>query len=210
MRLPFTQADFLDVFGAYNQALWPVALALWLASVAAVIQLLREKLGTRAAVGLLVVHWVWSGVVYHWMYFARINPAARLFAVAFAAEAALLWWYGGARHGLTFDSGRLPRHLVGGVLVVYALIYPGLALLTGHTWPRVPLFAVPCPTTLLTAGFLLFLRPPVPRALAVVPVLWTVVGGSAAVLLSMTPDLMLSIAGVVMVFNALRGAEGKA
>jgi hypothetical protein len=69
------------------------------------------------------------------------------------------------------------------VLLVLALAYSGLALATGHAWPRTPTFGVPCPTTLVTAGFLLAAVPPVPRWLAVIPVLWSIIGGSAALLL---------------------------
>jgi hypothetical protein len=32
--MPFTPEEFLDVFEAYNEALWPWALALWLATAA--------------------------------------------------------------------------------------------------------------------------------------------------------------------------------
>ena len=38
-----------------------------------------------------------------------------------------------------------------------------------------------------------------PRWLFVVPIAWSIVGGSAAVLLGMTPDLMLFVAGVFLV-----------
>ncbi len=32
MQLPFSHEAFLDNFGAYNSAFWPVALALWIVS----------------------------------------------------------------------------------------------------------------------------------------------------------------------------------
>jgi hypothetical protein len=39
MQLPFAREQFFDLFVAYNQGLWPAALALWMAS--AVIVALR-------------------------------------------------------------------------------------------------------------------------------------------------------------------------
>jgi hypothetical protein len=57
---------------------------------------------------------------------------------------------------------------------------------------------VPCPTTLFTAGCLLAAVPPVPRWLLVIPALWSLVGGSAALLLGITPDLMLFAAGAAL------------
>ncbi|HEY5550762.1 MAG TPA: DUF6064 family protein, partial [Opitutaceae bacterium] len=65
---------------------------------------------------------------------------------------------------------------------------------------------VPCPTTLFTAGVLLAVAAPVPRWLFVVPIAWSVVGGSAAVLLGMMPDLMLFVAGVCLaVYGVMPG-----
>jgi hypothetical protein len=32
MQLPFTKEQFFDLFAAYNEALWPALIALWIAS----------------------------------------------------------------------------------------------------------------------------------------------------------------------------------
>jgi hypothetical protein len=64
---------------------------------------------------------------------------------------------------------------------------------------------VPCPTTLVTAGFLLAAVPAVPRRLAVIPVLWSIIGGSAALLLGVVPDLMLFVAGAALAMPFCRG-----
>ena len=37
MELPFTRTAFFDVFGAYNSALWPAAVALWILTAAVVV-----------------------------------------------------------------------------------------------------------------------------------------------------------------------------
>jgi hypothetical protein len=203
VQLPFSESAFLDVFAAYNRALWPLAVTLWVATCAAAIQLLRRRAGTRAVVTLLVVHWAWSGIVYHALFFTRVNPAARLFAALFVTQAAAFAWSGLARHRLAFTAGREPRHYLGAMFVAYALAYPMLILATGHALPRAPTFGVPCPTTLLTAGLLLMAAPPVPRWVLVIPILWAVIGGSAALVLSVTPDLMLFAAGAAMLACAI-------
>ncbi len=51
MNLPFSHDAFLDVFGAYNTALWPAVVALWLATAAAVLaidMLAPSALGCRS------------------------------------------------------------------------------------------------------------------------------------------------------------------
>jgi hypothetical protein len=203
MGLPFSRDQFLDVFAAYNTALWPVAAILWLATLAGVVLLVRGRADSVGLTALLAIHWAWSGVAYHARFFSGINPAAWLFATLFVAQAAALAWSGVARRRLRFAWGRSPRHGLAGVLLVLALAYPGLALAAGHAWPRTPTFGVPCPTTLVTAGLLLAAVPPVPRWLAVTPVLWSIIGGSAALLLGVVPDLMLFVAGAALVIDAV-------
>ena len=204
MTLPFTHAQFLDVLAAYNAALWPVAALLWLATLVAVVRLLRGRARASGMAALLALHWAWSGIAYHAVFFTRINPAAWGFAGLFVLGAAAFAWYGMVRHRLAFDIGWTPRHVLAGVFIVYALAYPGLVLLTGLQWPRMPGFGVPCPTTLFTAGLLLAAVPPVPRWVFVAPILWAVIGGSAAVTLGVTPDYMLFVAAAAMLGYAIK------
>ena len=63
------------------------------------------------------------------------------------------------------------------------------------SYPRAPSFGVPCPTTILTAGLLLLLPRREARLVAVIPVIWAAIGGSAAFLLAIRADLALLLAG---------------
>ena len=54
----------------------------------------------------------------------------------------------------------------------------------------------PCPLTLFTLGLLLLTVTRVPWHLLVVPVAWSLVGGSAAVLFGIGPDWPLLASGV--------------
>ncbi len=55
-----------------------------------------------------------------------------------------------------------------------------------------------CPTDLLTIGALLTSRGRVPTRLAVVPVIWGMIGDSAAVLLAVPTDYVMLGAGVIL------------
>jgi hypothetical protein len=88
-------------------------------------------------------------------------------------------------------------------LIIYALLYPALALAEGHAFPRTPTFGVPCPTTLLTIGWLLAADAPWPAAVALIPIGWALVGGSAALLFGVRTDLMLWVAGAVLATSIL-------
>jgi hypothetical protein len=197
--MPFTHDQFLDVFGRYNQALWPVVVALWLVSAAAVLWLLRAgSAASRFIAALLSFHWAWSALAYHAAFFSAINPGAWLFAALFLFEAGCVLWLGVVTARLRFSNGRSARHVAGYALVVYALAYPGLSVLSGHTWPRAPMFAVPCPTTLLTAGLLLVADSASLWLACVVPIIWASVAGSAAILLGIPADFALFVAAAAL------------
>jgi hypothetical protein len=66
---------------------------------------------------------------------------------------------------------------------------------------------------LLTVGLLLTGSPPAPRTVAIVPLLWAIIGGSAAVLLGVRPDWALLAAAALlaarmMVHHAGRPTQG--
>jgi hypothetical protein len=64
------------------------------------------------------------------------------------------------------------------------------------------LFAVSCPTVLLTAGILLA-STGVPRLFNLVPIIWAAIGSSAAFALGIRADLALAVAGAALAFDSL-------
>ena len=157
MNLPFTVGDFLRVFGAYNTGTWPAIVIAHLLGLAAIVAVgWRTRFSDRFIAGVLAILWIWMGVVYHWIYFARINPAARLFAALFVFEGVALFSFGVVREGLAFRVRTDFGGIVGWVLIAYAFaVYPALGVATGHRWPEIPIFGAPCPTTIFTFGVLL-------------------------------------------------------
>lgn len=203
LLLPFSETEFLDVFAAYNTALWPPVVAFWIVTLGFSMALMRGRVHSLGLTGFVALHWAWEGIAYHAVFFSRINPAAWLFAALFLIEAVALLWFGIVRRRLSFDWGRKPRHMLAGVFIAYSLVYPLLAAISGHVYPRAPAFAVPCPSALFTTGILLAVVPPVPRWLFVVPIVWSIIGGSAALLLGMTADLMLFAAAAVLLIHGM-------
>lgn len=205
MPLPFTTAEFLDVFRAYNEAVWPAQWLLFALGVAVVALAVRgTRRSARALSGLLVVLWLWMGVVYHFGFFRTINPAAGGFAAAFVAQAAAFAWLGAWKGRLDVRVERDAAGAAGGLLALYALVvYPLVGHLLGHRYPAVPTFGLPCPTTILTFAVLVWARAPVPRLLLVVPVAWAALGTVAALQLGMRQDLGLLVAAALGVIAAL-------
>ncbi len=201
MQLPFTGEQFFDLFEAYNEALWPAVVALWIASAVIVARRLAARdPHDRCISALLVVHWVWSALAYHVAFFTRINPAAWLFAALFLGHAVLLFRVGVVQRRLSFapwDSAWAP---FAWSLIAYSLAYPFVNALDHGTLLRIPTFGVPCPTTIFTAGVLM-LATPRSWGLAIVPVLWSAIGGSAAFLLGVYADVALPIAGMALAIS---------
>ena len=205
--LPFTREEFFDLLAAYNGALWPAAVALWVASVLACVWLLslRRSHG-RWISAVLAVLWAWSALAYHVMFFTRINPAAWLFAAMFVVQAALLFWLGVIRDQLSFTWRRTTWSPIAWILVGYALLYPAINAVQHASVVRIPTFGLPCPTTILTGGLLLLAWPRL-RILALVPVIWSVIGGSAAFLLGVSADYALPVTGVALAVFELQKSE---
>jgi len=197
MRLPFTADQFLDIFAAYNVALWPFEGMLWIATAWVTFTLVSGRARSSVVVALAAAHWGWSGLVYHAFYFSRINPAAWIFAALFVIQAIAFVWAGARKVRLTFEHGRTFRRALGDTFLVLSAVYPILVWLSNHTYPRAPAYGVPCPTTLFTTGVLLTAVAP-PRTLFAIPILWSLIGGSAALILDMPPDVTLLAAAVCL------------
>jgi peptidoglycan/LPS O-acetylase OafA/YrhL len=197
--MDFTVEQFLDVFERYNEALWPlqiVAYALGIAMVA--LALTRWKRASAVIFGVLAVLWAGMAVGYMWLYFADINPAARLFAAVFLVQAVLLAVMAVKERGASYGGRRDARTWIGLGLIAYAmLVYPLLGLALGHGYPRAPMFGlVPCPTTIFTFGMLLLAARP-KRLLVWLPLAWSVIGFFAAIRFGIREDIGLLLAGVV-------------
>ena len=210
MQLPFTKDQFFDLFGAYNETLWPALVALWIASVVLSLLLLSSRRPSdRWISSLLAAHWIWSAVAYHGTFFTRINPAAWLFGALFLLEGGLFLWWGVVRGRLSFAPWGSRWAPVAWIFVAYSLVYPGINALDHHSVSRIPAFGGPCPTTIFTVGLLMLAAPRLWR-LSIVPVLWAAIGGSAAFALGVRADYALPLAGLALAVTsaAPRLAEG--
>ena len=204
MQLPFTREQFFDVFAAYNAALWPGVLALWIASVVMAVLLFARspRACDRVVSALLAVHWAWSALAYHVAFFTSINPAAWFFAALFLVEAVLFVWWGTVRGSLRFAAEPSAGAPVAWALIGYSLVYPAINAAQHGTFVRIPAFGVPCPTTIFTAGLLMRATPRA-RVLSIVPIVWSAIGGSAASLLGVRADYALPVAGFALVLSLI-------
>lgn len=201
MPLPFTPEQFLEVFAAYNRAVWPAQLVAYLLGAVILVALLRPFGHSYRVISTgLALMWLWTGVAYHAGSFARINPAAMSFAALFVVQGLLFAHTALRRRDLRFVAACGPRTWAGWALIAYsALLYPLIGV-ADRGYPAMPTFGItPCPVTLFTFGLLLMARGPVPRRLLLIPLLWALIGGSASILLAVPQDWPLLLSAVLVV-----------
>lgn len=212
MNLPFSYNQFLEVFRTYNEAIWPIQLLAYILAFASIFAVFRiRKYNSQWVSIILAILWIWTGWVYHILFFSTINPAAYLFGGLFILEGLLIWISGRFGHNLHFAFKPGPLGWTGAALIFYAMIiYPVLGSLGGHAYPAAPMFGVsPCPLTIFTLGILLWSRPKLPLYLLIIPGLWSLVGFTAALQLQMWEDVGLLIAALaalpLLIFRNRKG-----
>jgi hypothetical protein len=205
MALPFTIDQFFEVIQRYNEAVWPLQAALTTAALLAVALLFFRRAWANTGIwAVLTLLWLWTAVAYHFAFFTRINPAAYLFAAVFVAGAASFVWFGIFRRSVTFSPSRNGRTLIGAGLVVYALVvYPLWSAQSGHPYPTLPTFGLPCPTTIFTIGLLCMASGKGYAITLIAPIVWSIIGVQAAFLFGVVPDLGLGVAGLIAIALAV-------
>lgn len=195
--LPFSSRDFLELFGLYNLAVWPAQLVLYGIATLSVISVLRGE-RPRLVLALLGTLWLWTGLVYHIVFFSLINPVAPVFGIMFVAQGVIFLWAAHKRAASTMAPRQPFAEHAGRALVAYALIgYPLVSYLAGHHYPETPTFGAPCPTAIFTLGVLLWTGRELFWWMVTIPLAWSVVATSAAVQLAVPQDFGLTVAGLV-------------
>lgn len=199
MKLPFTTEDFLKVFEKYNLAVWPMQYALYLIAIAAVILAVKTTTYSSKYISFILAGlWLWMGIVYHLLFFTLINKAAYGFGLMFIIQSVLFLVPGFFRNQFSFEFKNDIYGIAGAAVILYALlIYPMLGYYMGHIYPTNPTFGLPCPTTIFTLGIILWMKNRCPVYILIIPLLWSLLGFSAAYFLGMREDAGLLITGIL-------------
>jgi hypothetical protein len=215
MQTPFTAEQFIDVFRRYNETVWPAQIALSALALFAVFAAYRANVRrswhwAQGALLLLMVLWLWTGVVYHKLFFTTLTEAGEVFGSLFIAEAGLLL-IAALQSGSAFRGASRGSIVVGLTLIAYALVlYPLIGIAFGHHYPATPTFGTPCPTTIFTFGVFCLLPTVVPRFTLAIPVVWASLGSYAAVAFGIRQDIGLVIAAIVAIVAIYRDTRRNA
>ncbi len=198
-KIPFTTEQFLQVFEKYNQAIYPFQFALILVAIISVfLAASRKPFANKLISSLLGFLWLWMGIVYHLIFFTAISPPAYLFGTLFIIQGLLFLYEGVVRNRLSFRASQNFYDIFGVIFIAYALIiYPLIGYALGRTFTASPTFGVPCPTVIFTFGLLIWTDKRFPLSLLIIPVLWSLVGTSAALNFGIKEDFGLLVAGTI-------------
>lgn len=198
MNLPFTPDQFLDVFKSYNLTVWPAQILLVVLALLMIFVLFKKNFYSDRLISTgLAVLWLWMGIVYHIIFFTRINPAAYLFGTLYVIQAGLFVYYGIITKELIYKYRNNAIGIISILFFLYSLIfYPLLSYQFGHLYPSTPTFGLPCPTTIFTFGMITLMEDR-KKIIFIIPIVWSLVGFTAALKLGIYQDIGLLIAGVI-------------
>lgn len=206
MRVPFSIDDFFAVFERYNSDVWPLQLLFYALAIISVIGLMMKlEKASQMLNQLLSALWLWMGIVYHIKYFASINAAAYFFGGMFIIQGLIFAYLSANKRKLEYRIDLTSfQSILGIAFIVYGMVvYPLLNQLSGITFPASPTFGLPCPTTIFTFGILLMATRKPSWYIFVIPFLWSLIGFSAALTLSIEQDFVLGITGIVFILIIL-------
>ena len=197
--MPFTIEEFFKVFKDYNISVFPIQIFLNILALAIIILAIIKKMHSDKLISIsLGFLWIWVGVVYHLIFFSRINPAANIFALIFVLQGIIFIYLGAIKERLSFGFRKDWIGIVGLILIIYSLIiYPILGYFFGHIYPNSPTFGLPCPTTIFTFGILIWSVKKVPIIIFIIPLLWSIIGSTAAINFNVYEDFGLIILGLL-------------
>jgi hypothetical protein len=199
-NLPFTTEQFLGTFERYSSAIGVMPIIAYIMGIIALYFAFRKsKHSGKIIWGVLAFFWLWTGLVYHLLFFTSINKTAWAFGFVFVFQGILFSIFAWSRSAAKFETYTDIYGITGLLFIVYAMIvYPILGYITGHPYPRGPVFGLtPCPATIFSFGIMLIMRIRIPIYLIIIPFLWSLLGFTAAMKLGIHEDTGLLVAGVL-------------
>jgi hypothetical protein len=198
MKAPFTTSQFFKVFETYNTSVFPLQVIIILFFLAA-LWFLHSKKPIRSHLmgGFLAFLWLWTGVVYHVVFFTSINKAAYGFGFLFILQGLFFIVEVLIRNKLIFRIERNWQSYLGYFFIVFGLlIYPVISLLQTGAWSKTISLGLPCPSTILSFGILMLTGRRFSKYLLIIPSLWAVIGTSAAINFGIYQDYAMLAAAV--------------
>jgi hypothetical protein len=198
MKMPFTADRFFQVFEHYNASVFPLQLVLLALGIVALLLLHIAGRQRDLMIGLIMaLLWLWTGAVYHLSYFAAINKAAYAFGAMFMLQG-VFFVFESFRRRFGYGFKRNWAGYIGYFLIVFGLVvYPAIGYIFELASVRTISLGLPCPTTIMTFGFLMLTDRRFPKYLLIIPTIWAIIGTGAAVNFGIYQDYVMLLSALV-------------
>lgn len=209
MKTPFTTEQFLKVFEQYNLSVFPLQLIILFIGLLAFYALwLKKPIFNKIIGAYLAFIWLWAGIVYHIFFFADLNSPAYVFGSLFIIQGILIFNETFISKGLQFRFRKSAKDITGVFLVFFGLVlYPLLSWLMKGSELLIISAGLPCPTVIITFGFYALIQGRVRWFMFIIPLLWSLVGISAALNFGIIQDFMMLAGGIAVILLTYRKKE---
>lgn len=205
METPFTTEQFFEVFEKYNSAVFPFQLIILALGFASVFLIPWKKNFINSLIaGFLGLLWLWIGIVYHIAFFTGINKAAYAFGGLFIIQG-IFFFIELFRKKLEFSFTGQLRQYIGSFFILFGLIlYPIISYLLEGSFVRTISLGLPCPTTILTFGFLMLTNTKLSKYLLIIPTIWAIIGTGAAINFDVYQDYFMILSAIIADFYLIK------
>ena len=200
MNIPFTTEDFFAIIEKYNLAVFPAQLIWLVLAITAVILIhSNSKIKHKLIGSFLGLMWLWTGIAYHMAFFTLINKAAYVFGGIFILQGLFFFIETFFRYKMKFVPGNSFADYLGYFFILFGIVIYPVLLYLDHSLYTTISPGLPCPSTILTFGFLMLTGPQLPGYLVVLPAIWTVIGTGAALNFGVYADFMMPLAAIISI-----------
>jgi len=211
MKIPFTTEQFFEIIEKYNHAVFPAQLILILSGILSLILIHQKKDSKNKIIGgFLGILWIWTGIAYHFAFFTEINKAAYVFGGFFVLQGLLFLLETFPRKKLEFEfNGKFIDYLAYVFIIFGIIIYPIILYYLENSLGRTITLGLPCPSTILTFGFLMLTSSKLSKYLLIIPALWTIVGTGAAINFGVYPDYLMPVSALIALIYLFVRKKGR-
>lgn len=198
MKTPFTIDQFFEIFEKYNSSVFPFQIIIIIIGIATLFLIHSPKeIKNKLITGFLGFLWLWIGIVYHIAFFSSINKAAYAFGGLFIIQG-VFFVIELFRERLKFAFRGSAREYLGYFFIIFGLIiYPVISYLLEDSFARTISLGLPCPTTIMTFGFLMLTGARFPKYLLIIPTVWAIVGTGAATSFGVYQDYVMLVSAII-------------
>lgn len=210
MKMPFTSEQFFQVISDYNTTLFPAQIIIPIVGLF-ILGLLHSNIKHKdKTIGLFLGFvWLWIGIVYHLAFFTSIIKAAYGFGVLFILQG-MFFIIEVFRNKLQFHIKKSIKDYIGYFFIIFGLIiYPVISYLLESSFSKTITLGLPCPTTILTFGFLMLSGKKLSKYLIIIPIIWAIIGTGAATKFGVYQDYLMPLAAVVTTIFVLKRKMNK-